>query len=94
MNKISKLKYINQLASRKQIGKIMPSLRKNKKYVVVYKNKPIHFGDSRYDDYIDHRDEERRHRYRQRASKITNKDGELTYKDKNSANYYSFNLLW
>ena len=94
MNKISKLKYINQLASRKGISKIMPSTRKNKKYVVVYNNKSINFGDSRYEDYIDHQDEERRHRYRQRASKITNKDGELTYKDKNSPNYYSYHLLW
>jgi hypothetical protein len=70
------------------------SKRKNKKYAVEYNGKIIHFGDSRYDDYLDHGDEKRRENYRKRASKIRNKKGELTYKDKNSPNYYSFHILW
>ena len=51
----------------------------------------IHFGDRNY-----------RHNYSKaaresydRSSKgIRNKEGKLTYKDKNSANYYSRKYLW
>jgi hypothetical protein len=73
---------------------LQPSKRKYKKYVVVYNNKKIHFGDNRYDDYTLHDDNERRKRYRLRASKIKDKDGNYTYKDKTKANYWSYNLLW
>jgi len=69
--------------------------RKNKKYMVTLKNgDKIHFGDSRYEDYLIHKNKNRRNRYRKRASKIKDKDGNLTYKDKNSANFWSFHLLW
>ena len=69
--------------------------RKNKKYMVTLKNNvKIHFGDSWYDDFLSHQDWERRVRYRKRASKIKDKQGNLTYKDKNSANFWSYQLLW
>ena len=68
---------------------------KNKKYVVTLKNgKRIHFGDSRYKDFLIHKNKERRNRYRQRASKITDKYGNLTYNNKNTANYWAYHLLW
>jgi len=71
------------------------SNRKNKKYMVTLKNgKKIHFGDSRYEDYLSHQDWKRRVRYRKRASKIKDKEGELTYKDPNTANFWSYHLLW
>tara|TARA_R110002096_G_scaffold303752_1_gene498712 strand:- start:59 stop:304 length:246 start_codon:yes stop_codon:yes gene_type:complete len=65
-----------------------------KKMVTVLKNgKPtvIHFGDSNY-----------RHNYSIAARKsylarskgIRNKQGKLTYQDKNSANYWSRKILW
>ena len=70
------------------------SNRKNKKYVVTLKNgKMIHFGDSRYEDFTTHQDWKRRMRYRKRASEIKDKDGDFTYKDKNSANFWSYHLL-
>ena len=69
--------------------------RKNKKYMVTLKNgNKIHFGDNRYDDFLTHRDLKRLIRYRKRASKIKDKYGNLTYKDKNSANFWSYQLLW
>ena len=37
---------------------------------------------------------EQRARYRARAEGIKNKQGQLTYKDKNTANYWSYNYLW
>ena len=70
------------------------SKRKNKKYAVDYNNKKIHFGDVRYDDYLDHKDDKRRENYLKRAKKIKNKKGELTYKDKNSPNFWSTFVLW
>ena len=47
----------------------------------------IHFGDPRYKDYLTHQDWKRRIRYRKRASEIKDKD-------KNSANFWSYHLLW
>ena len=60
------------------------STRKNKKYMVNYNNKWIHFGDTRYDQYEDttplqiykdqnHYDIKRRDAYRKRAMRIKDK---------------------
>lgn len=67
----------------------------------------IHFGHPYYEHYktshlipkhlhiwSEHRDNQRRFRYRARASKIRDKDGNLTYLDETSPNYYSFHFLW
>ena len=81
------------------------STRKNKKYMVNYGDKWIHFGDKRYQHFMDstplklyshmdHNDYERRKNYRDRARGITNKYGELTYDNPNYANYWSYNYLW
>ena len=71
------------------------SNRKNKKYMVTLKNgNKIHLGDRRYQDYLSHQDWKRRIQYRKRASKIKNKDGELTYRVPNYANFWSYHLLW
>ena len=73
---------------------IYVSTRKNKKYVVNVRGKDIHFGDSRYEDYLDHRDDERRKRYLARATRIRNKRGQLTYRDPSSANFWAVHILW
>ena len=68
-------------------------------------NRPylIKFGDQRYEHYYDkllnyshlnHLDKERRRRYRARARNIRDKHGRLTYKNKNTANYWAYNYLW
>jgi hypothetical protein len=71
-----------------------PSHRQYKKYMVIYKGREIHFGDNRYEDYLDHKDKARRDNYRARASKIRNGTGELTVKNKFSPNYWAYNILW
>jgi CRISPR/Cas system CMR subunit Cmr4 (Cas7 group RAMP superfamily) len=58
------------------------------------KKRLIHFGDKSMSDYRLHKDEKRRKNYLARATKIKNKAGEYTYKDKNSPNYYSVKYLW
>ena len=56
--------------------------------------KKVHFGSSNYPDYLIHQDKDRRDRYLARAIKIKNKQGELTYTNPESTNYWSVNLLW
>jgi len=81
------------------------STHKNKKYMVFYNNKWIHFGDKNYQQYFDstplklysnlnHLDPIRRYSYLSRSMNIRDKSGKLTYLDKNSPNYWSINYLW
>ena len=71
------------------------STRKNNKYMVTFKSgKKVHFGSTKYADYLTHKDKERRDKYLTRATKIKNKQGELTYNDPESANFWSVHLLW
>lgn len=82
------------------------SNRSGKKYMVLAPHgKWVHFGDINMQHYkdstplklyshLDHNDLQRRKSYLARAKGIKNKMGELTYKDKNSANYYSTHYLW
>ena len=72
---------------------------KNKMWVYVKSDnkkgfKRIGFGDKRYEDFTQHKDPVRRKSYLARAKGIKNKQGELTWKDKNSKNYYSVKYLW
>ena len=82
------------------------STRANKKYMVkTPSGKWIHFGARNMEHYkdqtglglyshLDHNDKLRRQRYLARAQGIKNKQGEYTYKDPESANYYSVTFLW
>jgi hypothetical protein len=91
----------------KPLYKPFKSKVSGKKYsVYVMKNNKktlIHFGDSNMQHFkdkigewssLDHNDKERRKSYRSRSGGIKNKRGELTAKDKNSANYWSRRILW
>ena len=71
------------------------STRKNNKYVATLSSgKKIHFGSSQHPGYLIHKDKDRKERYLARAKKIKNKQGEITYTNPESANYWSVNLLW
>lgn len=86
--------------------KIEISTRKNKKYMSVTPlGRIVHWGDRSMQHYIDktplqyykklnHYDKERRRRYLARAKGIKDKDGKLTWNNKESANYYSIHYLW
>ena len=91
----------------KPLNKPFVSKSKNKKYSVYVmkdgKKKLIHFGDVRYEHYFDkigkysklnHGDKERRKNYLSRAKGIKDKDGNLTWTDKSSPNYFSIRYLW
>ena len=81
------------------------STRKNKKYMVMYNNKWIHFWDSRHEQfedstplklysYLNHNDPIRRKSYLSRAKGIKDKHGNLTYLNKESPNHYALRFLW
>ena len=71
------------------------STRKNNKYMATLSNgKKVHFGSPKYPDYLTHKDKERRDKYLARATKIKNKQGQLTHNNPESANYWSTKLLW
>ena len=81
--------------AKKYLGKnviICLSTRKNKKYMVFNPNtnKWIHFGNSNYEDFTKHNDEERRQRYLRRATKIKGNWQENKY----SPNNLAIHLLW
>ena len=69
------------------------SKRKNLKYVVEYNDKKIHFGSAKTEDFITHQDKDRRQKYLNKAKKIKDKDGRLTYKLPFYPNFWSVNLL-
>ena len=81
------------------LNKPFKSKAKGKKFsVYVLKNgkrKLIHFGAKGYDDFRSGTaTAEQRKSYLARAKKITNKQGQLTWKDKTTANYWSIRYLW
>jgi hypothetical protein len=91
----------------KELYKPFVSTAKNKKYSVYVmkdgKKTLIHFGDKKYQHFsdkignysqLDHNDKERQKSYLARAKGIKNKEGELTWKDKNSPNYWAVRILW
>ena len=84
----------------KPLYKPFPSKKKGKKYSVYVKGKNgnkklIHFGATGYDDWRSGKaTKEQRKSYLARAKGIKDKNGNLTYKDKNTANYWSVRFLW
>ena len=79
-------------------GKSTPSTKKFSVYVKSNNKKGfkiIHFGQKGADDFRSGTaTKEQRASYLARAKGIRNKKGELTWKDKNTANYWSVRYLW
>jgi hypothetical protein len=83
----------------KPLYKPYKSTRVGKKGMVYVKTKNdkkklIHFGDSYMEDFREHKDKKRQQNYFARARGIKNKNGELTYKLKDYANYWAYTVLW
>tara|TARA_R110001606_G_scaffold363029_1_gene516954 strand:+ start:621 stop:896 length:276 start_codon:yes stop_codon:yes gene_type:complete len=81
-----------------ELYKPFPSKAKNKKYSVYVKadnksgKKLINFGHSDYEDYTTHKDKKRQKSYLARAKGIKNKEGQLTWKLKDTPNYWAVKL--
>lgn len=75
-----------------------------KKLMAIIDNEKIYFGDIHYEHYYDrtkllplelnHRDKRRRENYLKRATKITDKNGNLTVNNIMSPNYHAVRVLW
>lgn len=91
---MSKLNIVKRKAKKLGASEVGISERKGKKYYVIYKGKIIHFGAEGYSDFLEHKDKERRDRYRKRHAAILKKDGTPAYKDKFSPAYWSYFVLW
>ena len=73
MDKVSDINKVNKLSKMIYNKSVVPSTRKNKKYMILNDdNKYIHFGDSRYEDYTKHLDENRRKKFLHRNAKWAN----------------------
>ncbi len=95
MTPLGKLRKVNSIArSLGRTERIRVSGRKNHKFVVQVNGKNVHFGHTAYEDFLDHKDPERRKRFLTRAKGIRNQRGELTYLDPGSANFWSVHVLW
>lgn len=80
-NKLRKYKY-------DRVVEVMYSKAKNKKYAVILDDgKRINFGDIRYEDYLTHKDDERRANFRKRNKRF------LKF-PKYSPARLSYNILW
>jgi hypothetical protein len=91
MERVSDIKKVNKLSKMIYKKSVVPSTRKNKKYMILNDDdKYIHFGDSRFEDFTKHNDLERKKRYLDRATKIKGN----WKKDKYSPNLLSQNILW
>ena len=93
-----KLQRVRRLARRLGIdGRIEISPKRDKKFVAVGEGpggRDVHFGHPDYDDFLDHRDPERRRRYLARARGIRDGAGKLTWRRRSSPNFWSVHLLW
>lgn len=92
--KLEKLEKVRKLAKKYGADEVKFSTRKDKKFMVKYDNKWVHFGQEGYEDFLDHNDRQRRKNYRRRAEGIRDKEGRLTYKLKTSPNFWAVNVLW
>ena len=91
MSRVSKLK---ENAIKLGAEDIKKSTRKDKKWMVLYKNKWIHFGAKGMSDYTIHKDKDRRANYQKRHGTIIDKSGNKAYLNKNSPAYWSWHVLW
>lgn len=69
--------------------------RPTKKFVVTLASGArVHFGQNGAEDYLDHRDPERRRRFLLRARGIRDGEGRLTRDRRSSPNFWSIRILW
>ena len=66
---------------------ITPSNNQNKKITAIINNKKIHFGDNRYQDFTQTKDDKRKKAYLARHKKDN-------YSNPNYPGFYATNLLW
>lgn len=87
---VSNIKEVNRLSKLIYDTKVLPSTRKDKKYMIHDGDKWVHFGSIHHQDYTYHGDENRRMNYLRRARNIGGKWKDNPY----SPNNLAIHLLW
>jgi hypothetical protein len=88
LSDFSDIKEVQRLANKYNVGKVFPSTRKTKKYMVEDPDgKMIHFGAMGMEDFTKHNDEERRQSFLRRNKKWKNAP-------KYSPAFLAYHLLW
>ena len=73
---------------------IEPSVSPNHRYQIDVYGKVINFGSPTMDNFLMHKDEQRRRSYLNRSKGIKRKDGKITRNYVFSPNYWSRRVLW
>lgn len=94
--KMEKLKKVRRIARQHGLkGEIYISNRENKKYRYIKEDgESVHFGDSRYQDFLDHKDPIRRNKFKQRFERMKNNNKKRSIDIFESPAYLSYNILW
>ena len=93
-SKNSKVKKSPKSKKGLKLYKPVKSDRSDKKMMVLTKKGIIHFGQVGYEDYLMHKDKNRRKNYCARSKGIRDGSGKPTYNNKESANYWAREVLW
>ncbi len=94
LNEARKIAYKKKLIKNDEDLQI--STRKNKRFMILYNNKWVHFGYwpfSNLGTFLDHGDKQIKKNWKARHSKIM-KEGKEAFKNKSSPEYYSWRILW
>ncbi len=86
--------WVNKTKSRYKYFVYVKKDGKIKKIGFGDKNMEQYFDKLKYYKHLNHGDKKRQKSYLARAKGIKNKNGELTWKDKNTANWWSVHKLW
>jgi len=81
------------------IGVPRRSTRPNKKYMVTInygdgRKRTVHWGDKRYQDYLQHKDPKRRKNFKRRHGGIKTKDGSRAVDNPLQPAYYAYRYNW
>lgn len=97
---IRKLEQARQIAKKLNLNynSLDISERSGKRFkILTPQNKYVHFGlfpFNKYGTFLDHGDEKIRENWKKRHSQIKDKNGNYCYKNPESAEFYSYNILW
>lgn len=84
----SDISIVQKLADKYKLGKIFPSSRKTKKYMIESPSgKWIHFGQKGYEDYTGHKDATRLEAFQKRNRRWANAPGY-------TPRWLAYHLLW
>ena len=94
MTSIKKLNKLKKKALSLGADHLDYSTKKNKRFMILFRGKWIHFGSHVGNTFIDHKDKKKRSAWYARHSKVLNKKGQKVINLKTSPSYWSARILW